>query len=49
MANVLKVIALSSELGWCVPPRAAFKAVSIALSGTAVSALLRGTEMEEVV
>lgn len=32
-------------------PRAAFKTVTIAVavSGTAVSAVLRGTEMEEVV
>lgn len=48
MADVLKVMALSHGLGRCVPPRAAFKTVTIAVSGTAVSVVLRGKEMEEV-
>lgn len=48
MADVLKVMALSHGLGRCVPPRATFKTVTIAVSGTAVSVVLRGKEMEEV-
>lgn len=48
VADVLKVMALSFGLGWCVPP-CAFKTVTIAVSGTAVSVVLRGTEMEEMV
>lgn len=39
---------VSHGLGRCVPPRAAFKTVTIAVSGTAVSVVLRGKEMEEV-
>lgn len=35
-------------LGRCVPPRAAFKAVIVAVSGAAVIVVSRGTEMEEV-
>lgn len=41
MADVLKVMALSCGLDQCVPPRAAFKTVTIAVSGTAVL-FLRG-------
>lgn len=45
VADVLKVMALSCGLGQCVPPRAAFKTVVMAVSGTAVGVVLRGTEM----
>lgn len=45
MADVLKVVALSCALVWCVLPRAAFKTVTIAVSGTAVRALLRWTDI----
>lgn len=48
LADVLKVMALSHGLGRCVPPRAAFQTVTIAVSGAAVSVVLRGKEMEEV-
>lgn len=52
VADVLKVMALSCGLGWCVLPRhthvPSFKAVTIAVSGTAVSVVLRGTKTEEV-
>ncbi len=48
MADVLKVMVVSLGLGCCVPPRVAFKTVTIAVSGTAVSVVLRGTEIEEV-
>lgn len=41
VADVLKVMALSCGSGWCVPPRAACKTVAIAVSGTAVSVVLR--------
>lgn len=47
MTDVLKVMALSCGLDWFVSPRAAFKTVTIAVSGTAVCALLRKTGMEE--
>lgn len=48
VADVLRVIALSCALMWCVLPRAASKTVTIAVSGTAVTALLRRTEKGEV-